>query len=190
MMFHMRRASFLIILCLLTACAGSDSAVLECALEYWDGTVGLCLPQGWSVIDAQTLRQRGVPEETIAGFQADSAVSGQFPTVTVTRELLTAEIAPEVYSNASMRSVSVLPGYQELETTSMEVDGATVSLHVFTAQPVAEEPMRRFYQVSTVAGSTGYTATAAAPVVIDDALDEQIVFVLQHLTFQESDSQQ
>lgn len=190
MMLRMRRAFFLVILCLLTACARSDTASLACVLEYWDGTVGLCLPQGWSVIDAQTLRQRGAPEETIAAFQADSAVSGQFPTVTVTRELLAGDVAPEAYSNASIRSVSVLPGYQELETTSMDVDGATVGLHVFTAQPVSAEPMRRFYQVSTVSGSAGYTATAATPVAISDELDRQIVFVLQHLTFQESDSQQ
>ena len=168
---------------LLTACSGADEQDVQCRLEYWDGTVGTCLPEGWGVLDAETLARRGVPEETIAAFQADQAVSGQFPTVTVTRESLVRPTTPDVYSQASIRSVSVLPGYSELSTTSTEVDGDTVQLHVFSAQPVESDPARRFYQVSTAVGEQGYTMTAATPMSVDDTLEQQVLLILGNVTF-------
>ena len=169
---------------LLTACGSSGEAEVACSLEYWDGTIGTCLPDEWGVLDSETLRRRGVPEETIAAFQADQAVSGQFPTVTVTQESLSRPTTPEAYSQASIRSVSVLPGYSELETTSMEIDGNTVQLHVFSAQPVESDPARRFYQVSTVADEKGYSFTAATPISISDILEQQVLLILGNVTLE------
>jgi len=166
----------------LTACTDSGEVEVACSLEYWDGTIGTCLPDEWGVLDSETLKRRGVPEETIAAFQADQAVSGQFPTVTVTKESLTRPTTPEAYSQASIRSVSVLPGYSELETTSVVVDDSNVQLHVFTAQPSESDPARRFYQISTANEALGYTITAAVPVSIDDALEQQVLLILGNIT--------
>jgi len=135
-------------------------------------------------VDSETLRLRGVPEETVAAFRSEKAVSGQFPTVTVTEEPLVREVSATDYSDASMRSVTGLPGYKVIDTTEISVDGETVSLHVFSAQPVEGEPARRFYQVSTIQGSEGYTVTAAVPSFIDESLAEEIVTILKSVTFE------
>ena len=168
---------------ILTACGGGTTA--ECHKEYWDGTVGVCLPKGWTVIEQETLRQRGVAGDTIVAFQASEAVSGQFPTVTVTREAL-AQVATALnYSDANIRSVSVLPMYELIDSTSMSIDADTVNLHIFTAQPVSDEPARRFYQVSTVANGIGYTVTSAVPVSVKDSIEKEIISILQSTTFEE-----
>ncbi len=180
-----RLTPFLLGLFLLTACGGNGATATICNREYWDGTVGVCLPTGWSVLDEATLQQRGVPEETVAAFSADAAVSGLFPTVVVIEEPLTQAMNPVDYSAASIRSVTTLPSYASLDTTQTDIDGDSVQLHVFTAQPVADEPARRFYQVSTVKGNTGYTINASAPVAVDEAIEQQIIAILQSATFEE-----
>jgi len=180
-----RFLAYLILPLLLTACFGGGDTSADCQKEYWDGTVGACLPKGWTVIDTETLRARGVPADTIVAFQASEAVSGQFPTVTVTREALGQVTTPQAYSEASVRSVSVLPAYTLIDSTTMSLDGETVDLHIFTAQPVSDEPARRFYQVSTVANEVGYTVTSAVPVSVKDSVEKQIIAVLQSATFEE-----
>ncbi|MDO8649058.1 MAG: hypothetical protein Q7R81_04730 [Candidatus Peregrinibacteria bacterium] len=169
---------------LLAACGGS-SAEVACDQQYWDGTVGTCLPQGWSVIDRATLVERGLPQEVTVGFQAATAVSGQFPTVAVTTETLADPIDAAAYSEASIRSVTVLPKYTLVDTRPVTVEGQEVQIHIFTAQPVAEEPERRFHQVSTVHGNNGYTFTALTPVSVDSDLEEQVLLILEHMTFTE-----
>ena len=143
------------------------------------------MPKGWTVIDVETLRARGVPGDTIVAFQSSEAVSGQFPTVTVTHEALAQVATPATYSEASIRSVSVLPAYELIDSTKMSIDGETVDLHIFTAQPISDEPARRFYQVSTVANEIGYTVTSAVPVSVKDSVEKQIIAVLQSTTFEE-----
>jgi len=88
------------------------------------------------------------------------------------------------YSNASIRSVEVLPGYELLDQKDVTIDGEKVALHMFTAQPVDGEPRRRFYQVSTVAGDSGYTFTGTAPVSVDRSIEDQILTILQNATFE------
>ncbi|MCF7844876.1 MAG: hypothetical protein K9M03_03555 [Kiritimatiellales bacterium] len=169
---------------LLTACGGGGSAKVECDKDYWDGAIGTCLPEGWIVMDRETLKQRGVPDETLAAFRYEQSVSGQFPSVTMTQEPLVSEISAEDYSEASIRSVSVLPGYTLIESPSVKIDGKEVTLHIFSAQPVEDEPARRFYQVSTIKGEIGYTVTAAAPLFVESELDNQIRFILEGATFE------
>jgi hypothetical protein len=156
-----------------------------CQKEYWDPIeqIGLCIPAGWGVVDRETLRQRGVPDDAIVAFQAEEAVSGHFPTVTVTKELLAQATTPEAYSDASIRSVTVLPGYVLMESTPVEIAGVPTRIHIFTAQPVADEPARRFYQVSTTNGNVGYAVTATTPASVSDELETQVVLILQSLKF-------
>jgi len=163
--------------------AGGDAA---CKEDYWDGTYGTCLPSDWVVIDSETLRQRGVPEDTVVAFQSEIPISGQFPTVTVTQEVLARATSPQVYSDASIRSVTVLPGYKELDTLDMRVAGEKVRLHVFAAQPTADEPLRRFYQVSTVSDGVGYSITATTPASVEELLENQVLLILRESVFAET----
>jgi|SRR3989338_652640 len=169
----------------LTACSGGGSVASTCVEDYWDGEVGTCLPDGWIVVDSETLLQRGVPPETLVAFQAEQAVSGQFPTVAVTREALNQEVSAEDYSSASIRSVSVLPGYEQVDARDIRIDEAKVSVHIFTAQPDDGEPRRKYYQVSLPKGQKGYTMTATTPVAIEDALEQQVLAILEGFTLEE-----
>lgn len=165
----------------LTAC-GSSGTVSTCA-TYWFDTVGACLPDGWISLDRAALDERGAPEDVVIAFQTKDAVAGQFPTVTVTSESLTNPVAPSSYSDATIRSVSILPGYKFVDKKSMKIDGVSLSVHVFLAQPVTGEPQRRFYQVSTTKEKTGYTVTATTPVSVPTALDSDIIKILGSITF-------
>lgn len=168
---------------LLAACGGGS--VATCSQTYWDGTVGTCLPEGWSVVDRETLNQRGVPEETIAAFQADESTSGQFPTITITREQIGQVVSPSQYSEASIRSIEVLPGYERIDRTDTTVDGADVVLHIFSLQPVQDEPRRRFYQESTTVEDIGYSITATTPLSVDSDTEGAIKLILSNITFSE-----
>ena len=180
---HMRKTILLAATMLLTSCGGGGGGETACSSDYWDGTVGTCLPEGWAVISAETLLARGVPEETVVAFQREAAVSGQFPTVAVTEEALAQPTDPARYSEANIRAVEVLEAYEHVDTESFMVDDVDVQLHTFTGQPIEGEPKRRFYQVSTTMGDTGYTFTAVTPVSIDSALEEEIMLMLRNMTF-------
>ncbi len=184
---HRRFLALLVVPLLLSACGGGAS-VAECQGQYWGGAVGTCLPAGWSVVDRETLSQRGVGEEVVAAFQAEESVSGQFPTVLVTREAVADDVAPDAYSKASIRSVTTLPGYKLVDSRKLTIDDADVEMHIFSAQPIAEEPERKFYQVSTVHGGAGFTFTALTPVSTSSALEKEILLILQSATLTQPES--
>jgi hypothetical protein len=168
---------------LLLAACGGQTATVACANQYFDGTLGTCLPTGWHVVDRTALDQRGVPPEVVVAFQADQPSSGQFATVTVTREPLATQMTSTAYSDASVESVSGMAGYTKIDKSAIKVDGQSVSLHTFTAQPRSDEPKTRFYQVSAVSGMNGYTYTAATPVAVDSTLEKQALLILNNVTF-------
>jgi len=170
---------------LLVSCGGGSSAAVSCDQEYWDGVVGTCLPEGWEIVDAETLRQRGVPEETIVAFQASESLSGQFPTVAITRERLTNVVEPSRYSEANMRSIEVIDGYTHVDTRDFTIADTDVQLHIFTAQPIEGEPRRRFYQVSTVHEEDGFTVTGVSPVSIGQALEDAMLLIIESTIFEE-----
>jgi len=175
----------------LAACGdGGGGTNIACKTDYWDGTYGTCLPDHWMVIDGETLRQRGVPTDTIVAFQSDVPVSGQFPTVTVTREPLRKAVSAKDYSSASVRAVTVLPGYEEIDTRETTIAGEDVHMHIFKAQPAEGETLRRFFQVSTVANGVGYSVTATTPVSLDAALENQVTLILRESIFEEAGAEQ
>ena len=173
--------SIVLLSLVLTAC-GSAGTASTCA-TYWFDTVGACLPDGWISLDRTALDQRGAPEDVVVAFQMKDAVAGQFPTVTVTQEPLANPVAPASYSEATIRSVSILPGYKLLDKKSTKIDGESLSVHIFLAQPVTGEPQRRFYQVSTTKEKTGYTVTAITPVSVPATLDADVIKILGSVTF-------
>lgn len=177
----MRRFIALTGLLLLAACGGND--VVVCERGYWDGTVGTCVPEGWQVLERDMLDEKGMPPEVLVAFQSEMPVSGQFVTVTVTREALSQPLSSPDYSEASIASVTGLPGYEEQDRLSATVDGEDVEIHIFTAQPSPDQPESRFYQLSATHESIGYTFTAATPVTVPEGTEAQVLSLLQNVTF-------
>ena len=178
----------LVLSMLVAGCGGSSSksTAVECTQQFWNGTIGLCLPAKWSVLEREKLALRGVPEQVMVAFQSESTVSGQTPTVTVTSEKLSSPLTSADYSRASIRSVATLPGYKLLDSRTVDIEGQSVELHIFTAQPIAGEPERRFFQVSAVAAQIGYTVTALTPVSISDTLEKEVLLILKSVRFSEA----
>ena len=56
---------------------------------------------------------------------------------------------------------------------------------MFKAQPTADEPLRRFYQVSTVSDGMGYSITATTPVSVEADLENQVLLILRESVFAE-----
>lgn len=182
----MKKSISVAALCILLAsCGGSgdEHGSAACENDYISDLYTTCLPENWFVIATETLRQRGVPEETVVAFQSETAVSGQFPTVAVTREALRNVVTPESYSEGAMRSVATLPGYVDLDARTINIDGEKLKLHVFNAQPVPSDPLRRFLQVSTVADRVGYTITGTLPVSVDQKIEDQVLLVIRQSSF-------
>lgn len=167
---------------LLSACSGGKEEV-SCRERYWDGVFGTCLPAGWKSVEPAGLRARGVPEEVVAVFQADQYTSQQIPTVIVTKEPLVRDWDTAAYSDASIKAVQTLAGYALLDDRDVTVDGVGVRLHTFSAQPIPEEPAKRFYQLSIVARKVGYTVTATLPLSPERDLEKQVRLMLDAVTF-------
>lgn len=166
----------------LVAC-GKGGGEVACREQYWDSVFGTCLPSGWKSVDPVGLRSRGVPDDVVAVFQADQFASNQIPTVIVTKELLVRDWDAASYSDASIKSVQALAGYALLDERSVTVDGTKIRLHTFSAQPIPEEPAKRFYQLSTVVRKVGYTVTATLPLSPERDLEKQVHLILDEVTF-------
>jgi hypothetical protein len=187
----MRTKSTILALCLFLSACGGESAEVACSSTYQDDDLSTCLPAGWHIVDREQLDDRGVPGEVTVAFQSDTPVSGQFSTVTVTREILSQAMTSEEYSEASIASVESLPGYSEVDKRAITIDEADVQMHIFTAQPREDQPQSRFYQVSVVSpDNEGYTLTGATPVAVSDELEAQVAAILHGVSFQPVDGEE
>jgi hypothetical protein len=170
---------------LLVSCGGSggEDEEVVCEQQFWNGTFATCLPAGWKVLSQDTLLTLGVPEETIAAFQVQDPHAGQFDTVTVTREPLAQEMTTTEYSNANVLAVSALPDYRLIDKTVVYIDAVESALHVFSARPAAEAPIRRYYQVSAARERLGYTFTGSFPLSVEETEAAQVEFILKNVSF-------
>ena len=168
---------------LLVSCGGSTTTA-TCTRQYWDGLVGTCLPADWAVIEREALSERGISEDVVVAFKREKAVNGQFPTVTVTQEALSAPVDAATYSAASVQSVSVLPGYKQIDQETLVIDGADITLHIFMAQPSQDEPEQRFYQLSTTMANFGYSVTGLTPLSPSRDIEKEIKQIMSTVTFQ------
>lgn len=169
---------------LLGACS-SSSGTVACSEQFWSEnlSLGTCLPEGWKALTSDTLRAQGVPEETVAAFQSLESTDGQFNTVTVTKEPLAQEMSSSEYGEANILAVSGLPDYQRRDKQSITVDGSDAILHVFSARPFPDKPVKRYYQVSVTKDKVGYTFTGSLPLSVDDNQEKQIMTILKAVTF-------
>lgn len=174
---------------LLAGCGGggSDKSTVACEQQFWNEMFAACLPKGWRVLSSETLRQLGVPEETVAAFQFDTPHAGQLDTVTVTREPLSTDMETPDYSQSNLLAVSALPDYRLIDKETVYIDGKQSALHVFSARPSADQPIRRYYQISASQDKTGYTFTGSFPLSIQDSEVEQVRFILKNVSFADPD---
>jgi hypothetical protein len=184
-MTAMKRFAVLALSTLVLSACGTSGGSVACTDIYWDGTIGTCLPEGWQIVPREKLTEKGLPAEVVAAFQHAETVSGQTPVLLVTREALSEEMSPTDYSDASVRSVSVLPAYKLVDSRDEDFDGEEVQIHIYNAQPASEEPARRFYQLSSSKEKNGYTFTALTPVSIPNSLNEEILAMLGAATLNE-----
>lgn len=176
----MKRAFLLILLLFVTACSSGSEETVTCKEQFWDGEIAICLPDAWDVLEREKLAEKGVPQTVILALQSEKVVSGQYPTVTVTKETLTQPIDSVTYSAASIQSVAAIPGYQQIDKRTLKkMDGEEVDLHIFSAQPLPEEPGRRFYQFSVTLNNNGYTFTALTPLSVPGATEAEVLLMLR-----------
>ena len=175
---------------LLVSCGGGSEKSVSCDQDFWNGEISTCVPSGWEILDEETLRQRGVPEETIVAFQSEESSAGQFPTVAITKEKLANAVDAKMYSDANIRSVEVLNGYEHIDTKEFTVAEKNVSLHIFSAQPIEGEPKRRFFQASFTNEDVGYTATAVSPLSISSHLEGTMLLIIEQIGFAERNKEE
>jgi hypothetical protein len=186
MISAMRRAwTIPLVLLLLSGCGTRGSSTASCDQLYWneDLKLGTCLPTGWKALSSTVLRDQGAPEETVAAFQSTEPRDGQFDTVTVTKEPLAQEMGSSDYGEANVVAVSVLPDYQRRDKQDIKIDGNAAIIHVFSARPIADKPIRRYYQLSVTREKEGFTFTGSMPLAIDDASEAQVLTILKNVTF-------
>lgn len=183
----MKRVAIVGLALLLFAGCGTSgsSAKVVCDQQYWNMIFAVCLPKDWRVLSKETLQQLGVPEETVAAFQYTVPHAGQLDTVTVTREPLSEDMKTTDYSNSNILAVSALPDYKLIDKQVVTIDGLESALHVFSARPSPDQPIRRYYQVSATKDRTGYTFTGSFPLSIQDSEADQVKFILINVSFQD-----
>ncbi len=175
----------------LTACGSSSSSEkVTCDQQYWNGSVAACLPKGWKVLSREQLSTLGVPEETVSAFQYETPHAGQLDTVTVTKEPLSQEMSTPDYSQSNILAVSALPDYKLIDKIVVTIDGAESAIHVFSARPSPEQPIRRYYQLSATVQRIGYTFTGSFPLSIQDSEASEVLFILKSASFKEPEAKQ
>lgn len=180
----MRRTLLLLTCVFLASCGGSSSgSSAACDQQYWDGTIGTCLPAGWHVVSNTDLQTRGAPREVVIAFQADTAISGRYPLVTVTSQAMPSGMDAATFDQQSRDSVKTLPGYAQVDARDTKIDKNTVKLNIFTAQPIGDQPVQRFYQLSIPSGDKGYTFTGVLPVSVASNDEAKMLTLLTHVTF-------
>lgn len=168
----------------LASCGTSnDTQTVVCDVQFWNGTFSTCLPAGWKVLSQDNLKMLGVPEETIAAFQVQDPRGGQFDTVTVTKEPLTQDMETPEYSKANIVAVSTLPDYTLIDKKVVYVDGKESAIHIFSARPATDAPIRRYYQVGATTNKTGYIFTGSFPLSVDTKQANEVEFIMQNISF-------
>lgn len=171
---------------LLAGCGSSgSSSTVVCDQQFWNGAFAACLPKGWRVLSKETLAQLQVPEETMAAFQYETPHAGQLDTVTVTKEPLADATKTPDYSESNILAVSALPDYKLIDKETVYIDGLESALHVFSARPSSDQPIRRYYQVSASQDRTGYTFTGSFPLSIQEDEAAQVKFILKNVSFKD-----
>ncbi len=185
-MTHRTSLTLLAAFLTLSACGSTTSkTAVVCDQQFWNGTVAACLPKGWKVLSQEQLQVLGVPEETMAAFQFETPHAGQLDTVAVTREPLSQNLDTAEYSQSNILAVSALPEYTLIDKITVYIDAKETALHIFSARPSPDQPIRRYYQLSAAVESTGYTFTGSFPLSIKESEAAEVQFILKNISFKD-----
>ncbi len=168
-------------LLLLLGCSGSG---INCDETVKGKEYSICLLSDWEQVPEETLRQEGVPEETLAAFQMKVERGGQRDNVVITKERVKSGVTSMQYAEVNIKIVDKTPEYSAGEKREVEIDGDKTLLHIFTARPVQDLPARRFYQVSAVKGTTGYVVTGTLPFTVDEETEAGIIAMVTSASFE------
>src|SRR3989338_10439275 len=173
-----------LLLTLLAACGRTSDT---CTEKVWTGEFGLCIGEGWEQLPDGALKEEGIPMETIAAFHRTDAAGGQRDNIVVSMETLPGNVPALAYAEANIKVIEAVPDYALLEKREVKIDGEVTILHMFTARPVADLPVRRFYQLSVVKGAKGFTFTGTLPFSTDDAAEKTITDMLLSVTMEKGE---
>jgi hypothetical protein len=155
---------------LLTSCFGGS-----CSDSVSAGPISMCISNLWEQVPEETLREEGVPEETLAAFQLKEQRAGQRDNIVVTEEHLPSPVSSKVYADINVQAVAATDEYLLIENRDVEIGGTETILHIFTAKPVPDLPARRFYQVSISKGMKGYVITGTLPFTVDSTVEDGLI---------------
>jgi hypothetical protein len=183
----MRRSSLsLLTLLFLTLLAACGSPGRSCQERLQAEEIVLCLPRDWEPVPEEVLREKGVPEETLGAVRLRTSKEGEGGgNVVISREGLESELSSLLYAQGNMRTVEVLPEYERLELQEVAIDGEETLLHIFAARPIADLPLRRFYQLSLTKELVGYTVTGTLPYAPKEKQEEEMIEIMTRVKLQE-----
>ena len=142
----------------------------------------LCLPQGWEEVSGDLMKARDVPEETVAAFRMSEPRGSQRDNIVISRESLTGNATNLAYGETNIRTIAATPRYELLDKHDITVDGDDAVIHVFASKPMAEIPVRRFYQLSLTKNTTGYTFTGTLPYSVAREIEQEMIGILQSVS--------
>lgn len=177
----------LLVILSLTACGGGGKDKKIACTSTDVPPLRLCIAEGWERMGTDQMASLKIPEETLAAFRSSSREDGQRFTLVATREEVSDVPHQIAYGEANRKSVQALPGYEHLEDREVTVAGSPAVLHTFVARPIADQPKRRFYQVSLLQESIGYTVTASSPLSIEKATEDSLFQMVQSPSFPASE---
>lgn len=166
---------------------GCGTAKSSCTEKTDVAELRLCIAEGWERVAEETLKEKAVPEETVAAFSSTGGGSGQRDNLVISREKLPGPVPSIAFAEANVKTLQTVPEYALTETREVKVDGEVTLLHIFTAQPAPDIPARRFYQLSLTHGAMGYTLTGTLPFSVDSTTEDTLVDMILSTEFAEEE---
>ena len=179
----MKKLPILLLFAFLAACGAST---VSCNEKIWTGEFGLCLAEGWEQVSPDALKEKEVPMETLAAFHRTAESAGQRDNIVVAGETLPGTVGSLAYAEANQKVMETVPEYALIEKREVKINDAVTTLHIFTARPVPELPVRRFYQLNVTKGAKGYSFTGTLPFSIEEETEKTLIDMLLSVTLEES----
>ena len=179
----MKKLPILLLFAFLAACGAST---VSCNEKIWTGEFGLCLAEGREQVSPDALTAKEVPRESLAAFHRTAESAGQRDNIVVAGETLPGTVGSLAYAEANQKVMEAVPEYALIEKREVKIDDAVTNLHIFTARPVPELPVRRFYQLNVTKGAKGYSFTGTLPSSTDEETENILIDMLLSVMLEES----
>lgn len=159
--------------------------VTPCDHPFWTGAVGLCLPDGWEEVAPADVTDK---TDAVLAFQSPAFDRTRRAALIIEQAGLLDLSSSAIYSSQKIDEAMSWAFYTLVSKTDVDLDGQTVSLHVFTAQEPKAFGIKTYYQLSGLRGRTGFTATVAVDDDIAASWDALLRDAVSSLTFTEQET--